>query len=66
METYVSGPGFSSFFNSKHNENFDSHQIIEGFNKGDERCINSIQNYVNHLARGLSVIVNIIDPDIII
>ena len=66
IETYISGPGFSSIFNSKHNKNIDSHQIVEGFNKGDISCIESLQNYVNHLARGLSIIVNILDPDIII
>jgi len=66
METYVSGPGLSSIFNSKHNENFDSNQIVEGFYKGDSRCIESLQNYVDHLARGLSNIANILDPGIII
>ena len=66
METYVSGPGFSSIFNSKYNENYDSQQIVEGFNKGESRCIESLQNYVDHLARGLSNIINILDPDIII
>ena len=66
METYVSGPGLSSIFNSKHNENFDSNQIVEGFYKGDSRCIESLQNYVDHLARGLSNIANILDPEIII
>ena len=66
METYVSGPGLSSIFNSKHNENFDSNQIVEGFYKGDGRCIESLQNYVDHLARGLSNIANILDPGIII
>ena len=66
LETYLSGPGFSGIFNSKHNENFDSYQIVEGFNKKDNRCIESIQNYVDHLARGLSNIVNTLDPDIII
>ena len=66
LETYLSGPGFSSIFNSKHNENFDSYQIVEGFNKGDSGCIESLQNYVDHLARGLSNIVNTLDPEIIV
>lgn len=66
METYVSGPGFSSIFNSRHNENFNSNQIVEGFYKGDNRCIESLQNYVDHLARGLSNIINTLDPEIIV
>ena len=43
-----------------------NHKIVEGFNKGDSRCIESLQNYVDHLARGLSSIVNTLDPDIIV
>ncbi len=66
METYVSGPGFASIFNSINNENFDSHQIIEGYYKEDNRCIEALINYVDHLARGLSLVVNILDPDVIV
>ena len=66
METYVSGPGFASIFNSINNESFDSHQIIEGSFKQDNRCIEAINNYVDHLARGLSLVVNILDPDVIV
>ncbi len=66
IETYLSGPGFSSIFNSKHNENFGSQDIVEGSYKNDIRCTESLNNYVNHLARGLSNIVNILDPDIIV
>ncbi len=66
METYVSGPGFSYIFNNINNENFNSHQIIEEFKNGTERTRLALDNYVDHLARGLSNVVNIIDPDIII
>lgn len=66
METYVSGPGFSHIFNAKHNENLDSHQIIEKYDEGDSRALESLQNYVDHLARGLSNVVNILDPEVII
>ena len=66
METYVSGPGFSYIFNNINNENFNSHQIIAEFKNGTERTKLALENYVDHLARGLSNVVNIIDPDIII
>ena len=66
METYVSGPGFASIFNSINNENLDPHQIIEGYHKKDNRCIEALGNYVDHLARGLSLVVNILDPDVIV
>ena len=66
METYVSGPGFSYIFNAKYNENLDSFQIIEKSYEGDKRALKSLQNYVDHLARGLSNVVNILDPEVII
>ena len=66
METYVSGPGFASIYNSINNENFDSYEIIEGYHKKDNRSVEALNNYVDHLARGLSLVVNIIDPDVIV
>ena len=66
METYVSGPGFSNIFNNINEESFDSHQIIDEFKQGSERTQLALKNYVDHLARGLSNVINIIDPDIIV
>ena len=66
METYVSGPGFASGFNLRHNTNHDSHTIIEEFNNNEQRAIAALDTYVDHLARGLSLVCNILDPDIIV
>ena len=66
METYVSGPGFASGFNLRDNTNHDSHTIIEEFNNNEQRAIAALDNYVDHLARGLSLVCNILDPDIIV
>ena len=66
METYVSGPGFASSFNLKHNTAYDSHAILEEFNNNEKRAIEALDNYVDHLARGLSLVCNILDPDIIV
>ena len=66
METYVSGPGFASCFNLKHNTTYDSHAILEEFNNNEKRAIEALDNYVDHLARGLSLVCNILDPDIIV
>ena len=37
------------------NENFDSHEIVEGYQQKDNRCLEAMNNYVDHLARGLSI-----------
>ena len=66
METYVSGPGFANCFNLKHNTDYDSHAILEEFKNNQSRAIEALDNYVDHLARGLSLVCNILDPDIIV
>ena len=66
METYVSGPGFASSFNLKHKTDYDSHAILNEFNNNETRAIEALKNYVDHLARGLSLVCNILDPDIIV
>jgi len=66
METYVSGPGFSNCFNLKHETIYDTHAILEEFDKNEQRAIDALNDYVDHLARGLSLVCNILDPDIIV
>ncbi len=65
IETYLSGPGFASCYNLQYNTNIDSHEIIENHTK-DKNAKKALINYVDHLARGLSIVVNILDPDIIV
>ena len=66
METYISGPGFASTFNLRFDKNYDSHKILEGFQNQDPDCISALEQYVDHLARGLSLVCNILDPDVIV
>ena len=66
METYVSGPGFASTFNLRFNKDYDSHKILEGFKVNDTDCHFALQQYTDHLARGLSLVCNILDPDVIV
>ena len=65
METYVSGPGFANCYNLRNNTNLDSHQIIKEY-PDDKKSKEALDNYIDHLARGLSIVVNILDPDIIV
>ena len=65
METYVSGPGFANCYNLRNNSNLNSHEIVKNYPK-ELHSKNALELYVDHLARGLSVVVNILDPDIIV
>ena len=66
IETYLSGPGFSSGFNLRYSKDYDTHEIVKGCEQNDENCLEAINRYIDHLARGLSIVCNILDPDIII
>ena len=66
METYVSGPGFASVFNLKNNTDYDSHKILDELKNEKEQAKVAFDQYVDHLARGLSLVCNILDPDIIV
>tara|TARA_B110000438_G_C15729598_1_gene613658 strand:+ start:380 stop:1267 length:888 start_codon:yes stop_codon:yes gene_type:complete len=65
IETYLSGPGFASCFNLEHNTNLDSHEIIKN-HPTNGNSTKALKEYINHLARGLSVVINVLDPDIIV
>ena len=66
IETYLSGPGFESSFNLRYSKEYNTHQIIKGFSENDHNCIEGVERYVDHLARGLSIVCNILDPDVIV
>ena len=66
IETFLSGPGFSKHFFELYNENMDAKHIQIKANNGDENCLEFIYEYIDYLARGLSQIINIIDPGVII
>ena len=65
METYLSGPGFAACYNLKNNTNINSHEIINNYHN-NMRSKEAVDCYIDHLARGLSIVVNILDPDIIV
>ena len=66
IETYLSGPGFTSIFNGIHNTNFETKEIIQLYENKDSRAVEALDDYVDRLARSLSDVINVLDPDIII
>ena len=50
----------------RYNKNYNSHQILDGFNNKEKDSIFALNQYVDHLARGLSLVCNILDPDVIV
>ncbi len=66
IETYLSGPGFSKHFFEQYNVKLDAKDIQKNANNGDEKSLEFIFQYLDYLARGLSQVINIVDPGVIV
>lgn len=66
LETWISGPGFKNDYERSTGKSLSTHDIIAAANKGEEKAYSALNRYIDRLARGLSQIINIIDPDAIV
>ena len=66
IETYLSGPGFSKHFFDQYNIMLEAEEIQINANNGDEKSLEFIFQYLDYLARGLSQVINIVDPGVIV
>lgn len=65
-ETYLSGPGWATRYNRRYGTNLNSKQIFELSEKGDPAAIEGVSIYAEWLARGLSSVINLLDPHAIV
>ena len=66
IETWLSGPALSADHQRHYSENLDAREIFIRAESGDIKAKASIDLYANRLARSLSSVINLIDPDLII
>ncbi|HPF78363.1 MAG TPA: ROK family protein [Alphaproteobacteria bacterium] len=66
LETWISGTGFKNDYQRVTKSNASTHDIITMAQKGDADAVAALERYADRLARGLSTVINILDPDIII
>ncbi len=66
LECWISGPGMSADHYRFNNENLEAHIIAARADHGDASAQASIERYLSRLARGLAVVTNFIDPDVIV
>lgn len=66
METWVSGTGFKNDYNRVTGESLSTHDIIAAANDGEEKAMAALDRYIDRLARGLSLVINVLDPDIVV
>jgi fructokinase len=66
IEMFVSGSGFARDYEAATGEPLSSHDIVANAQAGDMRAVANIDRYVDRLARGLSSVINLLDPDVIV
>lgn len=66
LETWISGTGFKMEYERVTGEELSTHDIITQARKGEPKAKLALDRYVDRLARALSVVINILDPDVIV
>ncbi|NEX20148.1 ROK family protein [Thiorhodococcus mannitoliphagus] len=66
VETYLSGPGLALDYARRHGGALEAVDIAAGAADDDPGCLDSLQRYERRLARALAVVINLVDPDIIV
>ena len=66
IETFLSGPGLARDHHGTGGPRLDAAEITKDAAAGDARAQASLERYAERLARALSVVVNLLDPDVIV
>ena len=66
IEEYISGKGLERKFTERFNKNLSAHEIFKNAKDNSQDEIEIIDEFKKKLARSLSLIINIIDPDAIV
>jgi fructokinase len=66
IETYLSGPSLVRDHKLNTNQSLATNEIANRANSGDQKSEATLTRYEHRLARGLSNVINLLDPDIIV
>lgn len=66
IETWLSGPALAANHLAVTGEKLEPPAIVKASNEGDADAEATIRRYEHRLARGLAMIINVIDPDVIV
>jgi fructokinase len=66
IETYLSGPALAADFAKASGERRDAAAIARGAEENDAQSVSAMRRYERRLARALSGVINILDPDVIV
>ncbi len=66
IESWLSGPGLSKTYKDFSKRDLTVEQIVKLYEAGEEDAIETFSAFFDQLALALSVVINILDPDIIV
>jgi fructokinase len=66
LETFLSGPGMSRDFLDATGERLDPPEIVRLSEAGNQAAEKCLSRYEDRLARGLTHVINVLDPDVIV
>ena len=66
VETIISGPGTERYYAKITGQNLRLREIYERYKKGEQAAIETIQRLCDFFGKAVSVIINILDPDVIV
>ena len=66
VETFLSGPGMAADHRRCGRQNLDPAEIARAAEAGERDCRATLDRYIDRLARGLAMVINLIDPEAIV
>ncbi|MDB5458432.1 MAG: hypothetical protein JWO72_173 [Caulobacteraceae bacterium] len=66
LETYISGSGFEADYQRSTGRRRSAPLIVEDARGGERWATQALTRYIDRLARGLAVVVDLIDPEVIV
>jgi fructokinase len=66
IETFISGPGLAGDHLRQTGDDLTPPAIVTRSEAGDGACLATIERYEERLARCLAIVINILDPDVIV
>ena len=66
LETYLSGPGLARDHAAATGQTRTSHDIVRAAAEGDAAAAATMARYRDRLARGLAMVINVLDPEVVV
>jgi len=66
VETFLSGPGFEHDHALLSGARRSSQDIVRAAAASDTRALHALERYTDRLARALTVVINLLDPDVVV